>query len=36
MKLLTIREKPDKMNYQRSKVMMINKENLAQDRVKVF
>lgn len=35
-KLLTIREKPDKMNSQRSEVVMINKENLAQNRVKVL
>lgn len=34
MKLLTIREKPDKMNSLRSKVMMINKETLTQERVK--
>lgn len=34
--LLTLGEKPDKVNSQRSEVMMINKENLAQDRVKVL
>lgn len=35
-KLLTIREKPDKMNSQRSEVVVINKENVAQDGVKVL
>lgn len=36
MKFLTHRERPDKMNSLRSKVMMINKENLTQDRVKTL
>lgn len=33
---LTVREKPDKMNSQRSEVVVISKENLAQDRVKAL